>query len=154
MFRKILVAIDCSSQGKKVFEQALSLAKATKAHLMLLQVLSVEQNDYQLSLSVAKCQSECDFNCELFLKKQQICRQEGLDFLRSLVKKATIAGIKTEFSQVMGSPCQIICTLAKTWQADLIVIDSHSYSSLHKVGLSGVSNYVTYHLPCSVLVLV
>ncbi|AFZ36962.1 UspA domain-containing protein [Stanieria cyanosphaera PCC 7437] len=154
MFRKILVAIDCSCQGKKLFEQALCVAKVRQAHLMLLQVISAQQNNYQWLLSVARCQSEEDFNFELFLKKQQIYRQEGLDFLRSLTRKATIAGIKTEFSQVMGSPCQIICTLAQIWQADLIMIGSDSYSSLHKIGLSGVSNYVTYYLPCSVLVLV
>ncbi len=38
MFRKILVAIDHSDLNQPVFEEALILAKATAAHLVLLNV--------------------------------------------------------------------------------------------------------------------
>jgi nucleotide-binding universal stress UspA family protein len=40
MFNKILVAIDNSENSSHVFEEALSLAKATGANLMLFHVLS------------------------------------------------------------------------------------------------------------------
>ena len=43
MFHKILVAIDTSEIGKQVFDTAMTLAKATGASLMLLHVLSSEE---------------------------------------------------------------------------------------------------------------
>ena len=43
MFNRILVAVDRSEMSMKVFEQALSLAKITSANLMLLHVLSQEE---------------------------------------------------------------------------------------------------------------
>lgn len=45
MFRKILAALDRSSNSKAVFDEALALAKATEASLMLLHVLSNEEKD-------------------------------------------------------------------------------------------------------------
>ena len=45
MFNKILVAIDRSPANQEVFNEALSLAKATKANLILLHVLSGEEED-------------------------------------------------------------------------------------------------------------
>jgi nucleotide-binding universal stress UspA family protein len=43
MFNKILVAIDMSEMGKKVFESALSIAKKECSSLLLLHVLSAEE---------------------------------------------------------------------------------------------------------------
>ena len=47
MFNRILVAVDRSEMSIKVFEQALSLAKITSANLMLLHVLSQEEEGSQ-----------------------------------------------------------------------------------------------------------
>ncbi len=44
MFDKILAAIDRSTVNQKVFEEALSLAKANNASLILLHVLSGEES--------------------------------------------------------------------------------------------------------------
>ena len=43
MFKKIIVALDRSLIGQHVFEEALGLAKLTQASLMLLHVLSPEE---------------------------------------------------------------------------------------------------------------
>ncbi|PSB56557.1 universal stress protein [Chamaesiphon polymorphus] len=36
--------------------------------------------------------------------------------------EATAAGISTEFTQHIGDPGKMICEVAKTWNANLIVI--------------------------------
>ena len=46
MFNKISVAIDRSTASRRVFEAAMSLAKASGASLMLLHVLSSEERDF------------------------------------------------------------------------------------------------------------
>ena len=43
MFPKILIAMDSSAISKQVFDEALALAKTTDACLMLLHVLSAEE---------------------------------------------------------------------------------------------------------------
>lgn len=43
MFHKLLVAIDTSAIGKYVFDEALSLAKAINASMLLLHILSAEE---------------------------------------------------------------------------------------------------------------
>jgi len=45
MFNQILVAIDHSTMSRKVFETGVSLAQTTGASLMLLHVLSSEDQD-------------------------------------------------------------------------------------------------------------
>ncbi|GAB1541198.1 hypothetical protein NUACC21_38680 [Scytonema sp. NUACC21] len=43
MFDKILVALDTSTSSRSVFEEAIALAKALRANLTLLHVLSPEE---------------------------------------------------------------------------------------------------------------
>ena len=46
---------------------------------------------------------------------------------------------------------QEITDLAKSWDADLIVIGSHGRKGIGELILGSVSNYVSHHVPCSVL---
>ena len=46
MFKKILVAIDCSEMSQLVFDRSLVLATATDASLMLLNVFSAFEDGY------------------------------------------------------------------------------------------------------------
>jgi nucleotide-binding universal stress UspA family protein len=78
MFHRILVALDNSDFGQSVFAEALSIAQAAEAELLLLQ--------------------------------------------------------------------------AQIWHADLIVMGRRGVSGMHELFLGSVSNYVTHHAPCSVLV--
>ncbi|MEM7592653.1 MAG: universal stress protein, partial [Cyanobacteria bacterium P01_A01_bin.83] len=50
-----------------------------------------------------------------------------------------------------GQPAQQICESAKEWQADLIVIGSHGRKGLNELIVGSVSNYVSHHVPCAVL---
>ncbi len=154
MFRKILVAMDSSAIGKQVFDKALALAKATDACLMLLHVLSVEEegspNNYTFhSLDYYSVVSEQTLQIET--QQWWWCEKHGLELLRSRQTIATAAGVSTEFTQTSGSPGRKICDLARTWGADLIVIGRRGRSGLAELILGSVSNYVLHHAPSSVL---
>jgi nucleotide-binding universal stress UspA family protein len=152
MFRKILVALDHGDTCALVFKQALTLAQAMGAELMLLSVLDPKSDGsltkrpyhgYSLPLGV-------DSNIWLELYRES--EAEGMTMLRGFTDQATAAGIPTEFTQAAGSPGRVICNLARTWEADLIVVGSHGYTGLSEIMLGSVSNYVMHHAPCSVLV--
>lgn len=151
MFNKILVAIDPSKMSRKVFEAGMSLAKTTGASLMLLQVLSWEEKDTFI-YSGLECDPFQNSIRENFQKQRQKLEQQGLELLYSLTEEATKAGIKTEFNQAWDHPEGRICEEAQTWSAELILVGSRGLTGLKEMFLGSVSNYVTHHAPCSVLI--
>ncbi len=159
MFNKILVAIDRSPANQEVFNEALSLAKATKAHLILLHVLSGEEEGSPImSLYPSVGDHYMHLNPqigrtanELYHKQWRAFEAEGLDLLRSFAKKAIAAGVETEFSQITGHPSSTICDFAQSCHADTILIGRRGHSGWKEIFLGSVSNYVVHHAPCSVL---
>lgn len=79
-------------------------------------------------------------------------KQHKLQLLRSQVEEATSAGVEAEYIQDFGNPGQTICGSAHIWSADLIVVGSRGLTGVKEMFLGSVSNYVTHHAPCSVLI--
>ncbi|MEH2051501.1 universal stress protein [Nostoc sp.] len=153
MFKKILVALDRSDVGQQVFDEALGLAKLTQASLMLLHVLSPEEEgspyvpmlsnmDYYPGLSSQ--------GFELYQKQWDTFKNLGIQMLQSFCAQANTAGVTTEFTQNVGNPGRVVCDLAHSYGADLIVIGRRGRSGLMELFLGSVSNYVLHHAPCSV----
>ncbi|NET34216.1 MAG: universal stress protein [Cyanothece sp. SIO1E1] len=165
MFRRILVAIDDSSISTEVFEQALALAKATGAELKLLHVLSPYEegaqpipqlpslDDYPFGLSsLSNYPGLRDEILMSYRRKWDEFESECLERLHTYTVKANTAGVKTEFTQDFGIPGRTICNAARNWAAELIVMGSRGRTGLSEMILGSVSNYVTHHSPCSVLI--
>lgn len=156
MFHKILVAIDTSINSRSVFESALALAQAFGSDLMLLHVLSPEEEG---SPNISMLSSR-EFYVGLGLSTEILAMQQkqweefvtwGVEMLRSLTDEATAAGVRTEFTQKPGSPGRTICEFARNGEFDLIVIGRRGRSGLSELFLGSVSNYVLHHAPCAVL---
>ncbi len=156
MVKKILVAIDRSEMSAEVFKQALSLAKLTSASLMLLHVLSQEEEGSPEALIFPNIDyypgwSEQSF--QLYQEHWEKFKNEGLQILQSLSAQANTSGINTEFTQNAGNPGRMICELAKNWNADLIMMGRRGRSGVAEFFLGSVSNYVLHHAPCSVQII-
>lgn len=159
MFNKILVAIDYSAGRKQVFDQALSLAKADQGNLILLHVLSVEENNPAITPYLRQHKDHCihvDSRImrranEVYDQEWSAWKQQGIKILRHFTKQAIAAGISTEFSQITGHPGSTICEFAHSCHANVIVIGRRGYSGLKEMFLGSVSNYVIHHAPCSIL---
>ena len=155
MFKKILVAIDGLTMSRKVFEAGLSLARTTGASLMLLHVLSSSiEEDYPTPY----IDSELVDNLmnksliETYQEHWQKFEEQGREFLQSLTEEATKAGVNTEYTQTWDNPGRKICEEAQTCSAELILVGSRGLTGLKEMLLGSVSNYVTHHAPCSVLI--
>ena len=158
MFRKILVAMDSSPIGDRIFEEAVGIAQTMGASLMLLHVLSSEEEG---SPRIAGF-SSLDLYPELYPEvreeivmnyRKQWDEFEGkcLECLRDRSARANTLGVNTVFTQIPGSPGKIICETALNWGADLIVVGRRGRAGLSELILGSVSNYVLHHAPCSVL---
>ncbi len=155
MFKKILVAIDSSSMSELVFAKALSLAQQNQAALMLLHVLSAEEEDSPMPLPSEVGDlywtTVSEVTLENWLKQWETYESECLEQLQKFTAQAHRSEINTEFRQLPGSPGRTICHLAWSWQADLIVVGNRGRSRIGELLLGSVSNYVLHHAPCSVL---
>jgi nucleotide-binding universal stress UspA family protein len=153
MFKKIVVALDRSDISQQIFEQGLALAKMAAANLMLVHVLSAEEEgspeievfptfDYYPGLS--------NQGLELYHKRWETFKAESLQMLQNCCSQANTAEINAEFTQNLGSPGRMICEVARTWDADLIVMGRRGRFGIQELILGSVSNYVLHHAPCSV----
>ncbi len=163
MLNKILATIDRSPANQLVFREALSLAKATKANLILLHVLSGEEKDSPIMSEYSAVVPTIGDHYmhlspqishmanELYQKQWKEFEEKGIEILRYFAKEASAAGVSTEFSQITGHPSSTICNFAQSCHADVIVIGRRGFSGLKEIFLGSVSNYVVHHAPCSVL---
>ena len=137
MFNKILVALDPSDANRNVFDTALFLAQKTHAELILLQIIPPAKDEPLTSV---------------YEESWQKFKQRGLEALQSLVQEATTAGVNAKFTQDFGNPGHIICDFAQTSSVNTILVGSRGLTGAKEMFLGSVSNYVTHHAPCSVLI--
>ncbi len=153
MFRKILVAIDQSQNSQSIFDAAIAMATVMQANLLLLHVLSNDEETCPQMPPIATMEYIPLNNqvMEEYRQQWQQYENQGLAFLRYYANQAIAAGIQTEYLQSVGMPSRVICEIAQLWGVDLIVIGRRGRSGWHEMWLGSVSNYVLHHAPCSVL---
>lgn len=154
MSHTILVAIDRSPNNQQVFNEALFLAKAIDAKLILLHVLSRgEPGSPLMSPHLGNDDDSATNHREnpIYHQQWKAFETKGLNLLRSFAHTAISMGLETEFTQITGYPNSSICKFAEACNADKIFIGQKGHSYSKKMFLGSVSNYVIHHAPCSVL---
>ncbi len=155
MFKKILVAIDDGDTNQNVFREAISLALVTDAQLILTHVVPPFTEIYPEPGYIAvhgyhpTIHGETTINH--YMQKLEALERESINLLQSFASEAQACGVKTEIVQATGSPGFMICKVARSREADLILIGRHGRTGLAEFFLGSVSNYVLHHAPCSVL---
>lgn len=151
MFQRILAALNHDDTSLIVFDEAVTLAKQSGAALMLMHVLSSElQKPTLVSYSYPIITDEM---MKAFRQQWNEVEKAGLARLNELSEKAIAAGVTPEFTQNIGNPGQVICQLAKNWNADLIVMGRREHSALGELIMGSTSQFVTRHANCAVLLI-
>jgi nucleotide-binding universal stress UspA family protein len=156
MFKKILVAIDSLETSNNILAAALFMAKANNAELMLLHVLSPDEEGYpNINIQVSNNSLAVTHQDTItkYLKQREKFEKQSLELLRSHLVQAIAMGIKAEMTQNFGDPKWNICDLARTWGADLIVIGRRANYDIKDAIHGSVSNYVLHNSHCAVLTL-
>jgi len=156
MFKKILVALDHSDMSDRVFAQALALAKAQNASLLLLHILTERDSNGLIEpFPIVPSVYAADYaslNWETYAKEWKAYEEKGLEQLRSYQSQAKSAEVDVELSQNRGSPGSTICEMARVSGSDLIMVGTHSRKGLEALLMGSVSNYISHHANCSVLI--
>lgn len=156
MANKMLVALDNHPGNHAVFSTGLDLARVMGAELLLLHVLSEEEEGSPLPLPPRAERMfwapGSEVNLDSWRQAWEHYETACLDMLRSYAGQANADGVPTEFRQVTGRAGHTLCQVAQQWGADLIVLGTRGRSGLAELMLGSVSNYVIHHASCSVLV--
>jgi nucleotide-binding universal stress UspA family protein len=152
MYQTILGAVDLSDLSAVVFERALLLSKLCAAKLILLHVLSSEEEDYPIWATFPYEGFE-PVVAEDYLERWRDLEQQGLQHLKAYANQAQKEGVETEIIQVPGSAGKVICDLARRRNVDLIMMGNRGRSGLSELLLGSQSNYVMHHAPCSIQVI-
>jgi universal stress protein A len=137
--QNILVALDFSDYSKTALDYATFLAEGFGATLTM--VHAVEPYVYPEDLSAGLTIDQIDLR---WMQKQK----EKLETLRQTIKE----GIPAVVVVTMGTAWNQIVTMAKSWNADLIVIGTHGRTGLKHALMGSTAERVVRHAACPVLV--
>ncbi|ACK73143.1 UspA domain protein [Gloeothece citriformis PCC 7424] len=148
-YKKILVALDRSSNSDPIFEQALELCQQEAAELLLFHCIPIEHSISSYSNLYGE---ELTYFSQMIQQQLETEKKEVEHWLRECCEKAQEKGIKAQWDWKIGEAGRLICQMRDNWQADLLILGRRGRRGLTEMFLGSVSNYVVHHAPCSVLV--
>jgi len=138
---KILVPIDGSDGCNKALLFALDLSKRYNANVNLIHVIQ-----HSAVLLASPMTEHTD---HLFI--DNMLEQNGKIILENCYKEAEKQGVKVSTTLLKGHPGSQIVKFAKDGGFDLIVMGSRGLSGVRRFVLGSVSDYVSDHAECSVI---
>lgn len=142
MFKKILVPIDGSLHSDKAEQKAIELARQMGAEVTLIHVIIPPQ--YTAFFGETPIPISRDIMDEL--------ENRGTKLLTEHAATHAGAGTKLTTQLYIGHPAETICKRAKEDNYDLIIIGSRGLGAIKGYLLGSVSDRVSHHAPCSVLI--
>jgi nucleotide-binding universal stress UspA family protein len=135
---RILLAVDESKSSQQAIEKIAQQFRCEKGEVRILHVLQ------PVSLS-APPQTAAGYAPEL-----EALAKPAKELLARAAKSLADAGFKTETLLREGDVRETILDTAQEWNADLIVMGSHSHRGARRFLLGSVAESVVRHAPCSV----
>jgi nucleotide-binding universal stress UspA family protein len=141
--KKVLIALDYDPTAQKVAETGYAIAKAMNAQLILLHVVAAPM--YYSSVGYSPIMGFGGYMGADFLQSNvtEELKTASLDYLEQTKKHLGDPTIQTEIAT--GDTADSIVETAKTANADIIVIGSHSKKWLEKIVMGSVTEKVLHH---------
>lgn len=139
--RRILHPTDFSPASSPALKRAIELAKANRAELLLVHVMT----------SPLPITTDAYVSPKLYEELEAATRAESQKSLRRVMEKARRAGARVKSLLLEGIPHQRIAQAARSRKADLVVIGTHGRTGFAKLLLGSVASRVLTVSPCPVL---
>ena len=141
MFKRIIVAVDDSSQAFDAAKSAAALAAQLGADLLLATAVAPPVPVALGDMAIAEAEPP----------------EEALARGRNLLEKIRSSldlpsSLRVAQRAVEGYPADQIVTLARDWKADLIVVGTHGRHGIPRLLLGSTAEAISRRAPCSVLV--
>ena len=148
---KVLIALDYNPTAQKVAEEGFSMAKALKAEVILLHVITDP-----VFYSSAEYSPIMGYTGNMGIVQQQADSVEGLVKASQLFLDTTKFHLGDDTIQTKikeGEFAEVILQTAKEVRADIIVMGSHSRRWLENILMGSVSEYVLRHTPIPLFII-
>jgi len=132
---------DFSAASRAAFKKAVEMAKADRAELLVIHVMSPVMPVPGDGYISPKVYDELAASTRAWAQKQ----------LDKLLAKARAAGARVKGSLLEGVPHEQIVRTAKVKRVDVVVMGTHGRSGLAKLFLGSVAGRVVTASPCPVL---
>lgn len=140
MFKSILLAVDGSEESNKAIDYVKSLAEKYNSKILILNV-------FELPLLV----DPYDTHAQIFQDIENNLRTNSQTLLEDVKNKFSDLNIQIEGQSFQGRIGSIIVEVANKSNIDLIVMGSRGLGSVKSLLLGSVSNYVTNHAKCPLI---
>jgi len=138
-FRSILVADDMLEVSEHALQEAVDIAKVTRAKLTLISVVPVVSASYPIPVPMGDA-----FPSEIDRLNKRLEAQR--------VRLLTAGLSEVETALLQGDPVDRVVEYAQKHRPDLIVVGSRGLSAAGRFLLGSVSDGILHHVHCSVLV--
>lgn len=153
LFDKILVPLDGSEHSAKALEIAIQIAKEFNGRLTLIHAYSLSIQPIIMPEPTALSYSAVPpLTAAEISRVVEATRKVGDKILEEGEGKAAAEAVQVERILVEGHAVQEIVRVAKEYSFDLIVIGARGISHIREILLGSVSDGVSHHAPCPVLV--
>lgn len=136
MIKKILVPVDGSEYAKRAIDFACDITKKFKSELILIYVTS----------------PPILFGTEAGIVDFRPLEDAGKNILNSSKQTVKDRGLKSIGRLEIGQAADKIIQIAKDEKVDLIIMGSRGLSTVKSFLLGSVSDKVSHHAPCPVLI--
>lgn len=144
MYKKILVALDGSDRSDKILRHTAELAEKLGAAVTLFHVVP-SLPPYVNSAVDRFGSAQTSIIDELM--------QNGKEIIENAAKTISALGVQAVSDMTMGQPADKILIKAKEENFDLIIIGSRGLSQIKGYLMGSVSNRVSRHATCPVLII-
>jgi nucleotide-binding universal stress UspA family protein len=134
--KTIVIGYDETDPARRALDRAAALGRAFGAHLVVTSVVPLAPASPRGGIEVEPDESLADHQAEL---------ARALDVLHN-------AGLEAELVAAIGDPAEAIVELARTREADLIIVGSRALNPIQRLLGQSVSGPVVRHAPCDVLI--
>lgn len=142
MYKSILVPVDGSKGSALAVEHALQLAQNIKIdRIVVLHVIEIN-----------RLQSYSGKMGSVYYKIKEILSEQAEELLSEIKAKFKEKNVPVETKLILGDLPYDIVREASEQQYDLIIIGSRGSSGIESLLLGSVSNYVSKHAKCSVVI--
>ncbi len=139
--RRILHPSDFSPASSAAYRRALELARANRAELVLVHVLS----------PVMLPATDGYVSPKVYDDMTAAARAYGQKKLDALVRRARKSGVRASALLLEGLPHERIAQAARSRKADVVVVGTHGRTGFSRLFLGSVASRVLAVSPCPVL---
>lgn len=136
--KKVLIAIDYNPSSQKVAESGYELAKLMGAEVCLIHVMS-EMAHYGMRYPTFMGYEGYDtgaVDIEMINEMQKVTE----DYLKSAARHLNDPNVITHLAE--GDAANVLLEYSEQWNADLLVMGTHSHSALEKLLMGTVASSV------------